>query len=78
MPSRIPSTGITVRVYDMRGREARRMALGYLDAGTYRDRADAAYWDGRNEFGESVASGVYVYELRADEFVERRRMVIRK
>ncbi len=69
---------VTVRVYDMRGGEVRRVALGYLDAGTYRGRSDAAYWDGRNEFGESVASGVYVYELRAGEFVERRRMVIRK
>ena len=69
---------VAVRVYDMKGREVRRVALGYLDAGTYRGRSDAAYWDGRNEFGESVASGVYVCELRAGEFVERRRMVIRK
>ncbi len=62
----------------MRGGEVRRVALGYLGAGTYRRRSDAAYWDGRNELGEYVASGVYVYELRAGEFVERRRMVVRK
>jgi hypothetical protein len=69
---------VTVRVYDMQGRVVRRIALGYLDAGLYRARSDAAYWDGRNEVGESAASGVYVYELRAGDFVERRRMVIRK
>ncbi|MAF10586.1 hypothetical protein CMK11_09050 [Candidatus Poribacteria bacterium] len=72
------ASDVTVRVYDARGREARRLRLGHLDAGVYRGRSSAAYWDGRNELGESVASGVYIYELRAGEFVERRRMVIRK
>ena len=69
---------VTVRVYDMQGRAVRRIALGHLDVGTYRGRSDAAYWDGRNELGESVASGVYIYELRAGTVVERRSMVIRK
>ena len=69
---------VTVRVYDIRGREVRRLALGYVDAGAYRSRSDAVHWDGRNEIGESVASGVYLYELRAGKFVEARRMVIRK
>jgi hypothetical protein len=69
---------VTVRVYDMQGRVVRRIALGYRDTGVYRGRSAAAYWDGRNEVGEAVASGVYIYELRAGDFVERRRMVIRK
>ena len=69
---------VTVRVYDMQGREVRRLVLGRRDAGAYRRRAAAAYWDGRNESGEPVASGVYVYELRTREFSERRRLVIRK
>jgi len=69
---------VTIRVYDAQGREVRRMALGRLDVGAYRGRTHAAYWDGRNELGEPAASGVYFYELRAGDIVQRRRMVIRK
>ena len=72
------SSDVTVRVYDMRGHQVRRLDLGYLDAGRYHGRSAAAHWDGRNDIGEAVASGVYVYEVRAGSFVERRRMVIRK
>ncbi|MBI1926047.1 nuclear transport factor 2 family protein [Candidatus Poribacteria bacterium] len=38
----------------------------------------AAYWDGRNDAGEPVASGVYFYQFRAGDFSETRRMVILK
>jgi hypothetical protein len=69
---------VVVRVYDMQGRAVRRIALGSLNAGSYRSRDAAAYWDGRNDLGESVASGAYLYELRAGDFVARRRMVVRK
>ncbi|MAF09728.1 hypothetical protein CMK11_04690 [Candidatus Poribacteria bacterium] len=54
------------------------MELGRLDAGRYSDRSRAAYWDGRNDSGEPAASGAYVYELRAGDAREMRRMVIRK
>ncbi|MEO2003398.1 MAG: hypothetical protein ABGY41_04820, partial [Candidatus Poribacteria bacterium] len=69
---------VSMRVYDLRGVEVRRIDLGILDAGKYRDRSHAAYWDGRNAVGEPVASGVYIYELRAGDFVARRSMVVRK
>ncbi len=69
---------VTARVYDMQGHEVRRLDLGHLDAGRYHGRSTAAHWDGRNDIGESVASGVYVYEVRAGSFAERRRMVIHK
>jgi hypothetical protein len=72
------ASDVTVRVYDTRGHEVRRVSLGHLDPGSYRGRSDAAHWDGRNELGEPVASGIYVVELRAGDYVERRRMVVRK
>jgi hypothetical protein len=72
------ASDVTVRVYDTRGHEVRRVSLGHLDAGSYRGRSDAAHWDGRNALGEPVASGVYIVELRAGDYVERRRMVVRK
>ncbi|MEO2005940.1 MAG: FlgD immunoglobulin-like domain containing protein, partial [Candidatus Poribacteria bacterium] len=69
---------VTVRIYDVQGRQVRGLTLGRLAVGMYQSRERAAYWDGRNDIGEAVASGVYVYELRADGAVQRRRMVIRK
>ena len=69
---------VTVTVYDARGMVVRRLDLGRLDPGTYRGRTDAAYWDGRNEGGEQVSSGAYIYELRAGVHREMRRMIVRK
>jgi hypothetical protein len=56
----------------------RRLSVGHKAAGMYRSRSRAAYWDGRNQLGESVASGVYFYTLAAGEFTETRRMLILK
>ncbi|MAF09705.1 hypothetical protein CMK11_04570 [Candidatus Poribacteria bacterium] len=69
---------VTIRVYDIGGRVLRRLDLGYVEPGKYRQRDAAAYWDGRNEFGEAVASGVYLYEIRAGDQRDMRRMVVRK
>ena len=61
-----------------RGEIVRRIDLGRMDVGSYRDRSRAAYWDGSNSVGETVASGAYIYGLRADEQRHARRMVIWK
>jgi flagellar hook assembly protein FlgD len=67
---------VTVRVYTASGALVRELSLGRREAGFYTDRASAAYWDGRNAVGESVASGVYFYELEAGSTRHMRRMVI--
>ncbi|MEO2003853.1 MAG: FlgD immunoglobulin-like domain containing protein, partial [Candidatus Poribacteria bacterium] len=72
------ASDVTVRVYDTRGHEVRRVSLGHLDAGSYRGRSDAAHWDGRNALGEPVASGVYIYELTAGDYRAVRRMQVLK
>ncbi len=69
---------VTFTIYDSKGRAVRRFDLGHQSAGYYTDRAKAAYWDGRNNTGESVASGVYFYQLRAGDYTALRRMVILK
>ncbi|MEO2006798.1 MAG: FlgD immunoglobulin-like domain containing protein, partial [Candidatus Poribacteria bacterium] len=56
---------VVVVIYDMQGRLVRTLELGQRVAGYHVSRESAAYWDGRNELGESVGSGVYFYELRA-------------
>ncbi|MBM3216170.1 DUF5011 domain-containing protein [Candidatus Poribacteria bacterium] len=71
-------SAVTVNVYDVAGALVRKLDVGYREPGYYTSRDEAAYWDGRNELGERVASGVYFYELRAGSFRETRRMVIHK
>jgi len=69
---------VTLRIYDVAGRLIRTLDLGYRDAGTYTSRADAAYWDGRNDMGEEIASGLYFYTIQAGDFTATRRMLILK
>ncbi len=69
---------VVVRVYDAAGSLVRSLDLGSRPAGYYSSREDAAYWDGRNAAGESVASGVYVCELHAGDYHAIRRMLILK
>ena len=72
------SSEVTLMIYDMNGRLVRRLVVGHQAAGMYQSRCRAAYWDGRNQLGESVASGLYFYTLTADEFTATRRMMILK
>ena len=44
----------------------------------YTSKAEAAYWDGKDEIGESVVAGVYFCQLRAGEFLQIRKMVLEK
>ena len=69
---------VTIEIYDVIGRRMRRLGLGHLPSGIYATRSRAAYWDGRNERGEDVASGIYFYTFRAGHFQSTGRMVLLK
>ena len=69
---------VTVRIYTVNGILVRTLHLGHQPTGLYHQRSRAAYWDGKNEIGEPVASGVYFYTLTAGEFTATRKMLIRK
>ena len=69
---------VTLTIYDMNGQLVRRLMVGHQAAGMYRSRSSAAYWDGRNQLGEAVASGLYFYTLTAGDFSATRRMLILK
>ena len=68
----------TVHIYAAGGTLVRTLALGHQVAGIYQSRARAAYWDGKNEVGESVASGVYFYTLTAGDFMGTGKMLVVK
>ena len=69
---------VSITLYDVTGRVVHSLDLGHQAAGYYRSRSKAAYWDGRNNLNEPVASGVYFYHLQAGEFSATRRMLILK
>ena len=69
---------VTLRIYAVSGTLVRTLNLGHQPAGIYHQRSRAAYWNGKNELGESVASGVYFYTLTADDFTATRKMLIMK
>ena len=71
-------THVEIRIYDTRGSLIRRLKLGHQRKGYYTTRSRAAYWDGRNDVGERVASGIYFYQLQADGLSYLRKMVILK
>ena len=69
---------VTLRIYEINGALVRTLDLGHQSEGRYHDRSRAAYWDGKNEVGESVASGIYFYTLTAGDFTGTGKMLIRK
>ncbi len=69
---------VTVTIYGVNGHVIRRLFLGHQLAGTYHSKGRAAYWDGKNEWGEPAASGLYFYTLTAGDFTATLKMLIRK
>ena len=72
------ASDVTITIYDARGAVVRQLDLGHQREGYYTHRSRAAYWDGRNDVGERVASGIYFYQLQVDNVSRLRKMVILK
>ena len=72
------SADVTLQIYDTSGDLVRTLNLGFKGQGFYMTRSTAAYWEGRNNLGEQVASGVYFYSLNTPDFSATRKMLILK
>ena len=72
------ASDVHITIYDWRGTLVRQFDLGHQPAGLYQDRSRAVYWDGTNELGESVASGIYFYTFITGDFSATRKMLILK
>lgn len=64
---------VSIKVYDLLGREVRTLINEPMQAGVY-----SVEWDGRNDAGAAVTSGVYLYRMVAGDFVSTRRMTLMK
>ena len=69
---------VTLTIYDTAGQVVRTLEVGHRIASAYENRSKAIYWDGRNDLGEGVASGIYFYALSAGDYSAMRKIVILK
>ncbi len=64
---------VTLRVYNILGQEVRSLVNGFRDVGRYE-----VMWDGRNNGGNQVSSGVYLYRMEAGKFIQTKKMLFVK
>ena len=69
---------VTIRIYTPTGQLVRSLSPGTIPAGDYSSQSQAVHWDGRNDKGETVSSGVYLYTIDAGDFSATRKMLIQK
>ena len=67
---------VTIRIYSSTGQLVRTLDLEQKPPGAYLSKEKAAYWDGKNEAGEMVASGIYFYNLKTGKFAETKKMIL--
>ena len=69
---------VSISIYSVNGTLIRKLSLGFLPAGIYIDKTRAAYWNGEDELGESVSSGIYFFTFKAKDYISTRKLVITK
>jgi len=71
-------TDAKISIYDINGCLIRRLDIGYRQAGWYMTKEQSVYWDGRNESGQMVSSGVYFYYLQVGKYTMYRKLTVLK
>jgi hypothetical protein len=69
---------VKINIYSLSGELVRELNLGYKLAGVYINSGRAAYWDGKDKFGQSVANGIYFYSISAGNFTAVKKLAILK
>jgi hypothetical protein len=72
------ASDIKIRIYTSSGELVREFALGNKPSGSYINREKSVYWDGKNESGEPVTSGIYFYTIQAGNYVATKKMIVAK
>ncbi|MDI6793546.1 MAG: fibronectin type III domain-containing protein [bacterium] len=69
---------VAINIYTLAGQLVRTLDLGAKEAGFYLSGEKAAYWDGKDNDGREIASGVYLYQFKAGGFISTRKMIVLK
>ena len=64
---------VTLKIYNILGQEVKTLLSEKLAPGSYKK-----LWDGRNDIGLKVASGLYFYRIKAGKFIDTKKMVLLK
>ena len=64
---------VQIDIFNIRGQKVRSLVNNFYDAGTHK-----AEWDGSDDAGRNLASGVYFYQMKTEEINDIRRMVLMK
>ena len=62
---------VELKIFNLLGEQIRNLVQEHKAAGEYQ-----IYWDGRDESGQSVASGVYVYQIKAGTYIHSKKMTL--
>ena len=65
------NSNVRLMIYDVLGRKVRTLVSDRMDAGNH-----VINWDGLNDAGTDVASGMYVYRIKAGDFIAHRKMLL--
>ncbi len=69
-------SNVVIKIYKSTGELIRTIDLGYKQAGFYNDKLKSAYWDGKDDNGQTVGSGIYFYTIQAGNFTATRKMLL--
>jgi len=64
---------VVIKVYDIVGREVKTLVNAELSPGNY-----SVQWNGNNNYGSQVASGIYFYRVIAGNFIQVKKMILLK
>ncbi len=66
------NTNVSLTIFDMQGRVVKNLVHGYKKSGKH-----SVIWDGKNEIGSTVSSGLYIYVLRtANKAISKKMLMI--
>jgi len=79
IPYELPESQIvSIKIFNVKGQLIRTMEEGYKAAGHYVSLNRATFWDGKDDNGLPVASGVYFYYLKAGKLEDLKKLVVRR
>ena len=79
IPYELPESQIVViKIFNVKGQLVRTIEEGYKSAGFYVSQDRAGYWDGKDDNGISMATGVYFYHLKAGRLEAVKKLAVQR